>query len=70
MVPDRYPRRNWWPILHSEYSLRLRPARQGDVGVLLRPAKDGFVDYGPVLSLGTFGPSEYPLIADGLVSFF
>ena len=48
VVPDRYPRPYWWPILQSECSLQLRLARQGDVGVLLHPAKDGFVDYGPI----------------------
>ena len=48
VVPDRYPQPYWWPILHSECSLQLRLARQGDVDVLLRPSKDGFVDYGPI----------------------
>lgn len=69
MVPDRYPQRYGWPIPHSECSLRLRLARQGDVGVLLSPAKDGFVDYGPFLwDLWAF--RVYFDCADGLVFFF
>ena len=43
VVPDRYPRPYWWPILQSERSLEM--ARQGDVDLLLCPAKDGLVDY-------------------------
>ncbi|KAK3753769.1 hypothetical protein QZH41_003888 [Actinostola sp. cb2023] len=48
VVPDRYPRPYWWPILQSQCSSELRLAQQGDVDVLRRPSKDGFVDYGPV----------------------
>ena len=48
VVRDRYPRPYWWPILRSECSLQLRLAVQGDVDVLPRPGKDGFVDYGPI----------------------
>ena len=48
IVPDRYPRPYWWPVLQSESSLQLRLAMQGDVDVLRSPNKDGFVDYGPI----------------------
>ena len=48
IVPDRFPRPNWWPILQLECSSRQRLAVKGEEDVLRRPNKQGCVDYGPI----------------------
>ena len=48
IVPDRYPRKYWWPILSADSVQSMRIAQQGETDVLLRPTKNGVVEYGPI----------------------
>ena len=48
VVPDRYPRPYWWPILLADSVHRLCLAKKGDSDVLRRPTKEGHAEYGPV----------------------
>jgi hypothetical protein len=48
VVPDRYPRQYWWPILSAECVTLKCLAKKGEVDVLRRPTKSGYVDYGPI----------------------
>lgn len=48
VVPDLYPKQYWWPIISSDCVDQLRLAQKGDIDVLRRPSRMGFVDYGPI----------------------
>ena len=48
VVPVRFPREYWWPILTTECHSFGILAHRGECGVLLRPTKQGFVEYGRI----------------------
>ena len=48
VVPDRYPRPYWWPIIMADCVQSLCLARKSDIDVLRRPTTKGCLDYGPI----------------------
>ena len=48
VVPDRYPRPYWWPVISTDACQSRCIAQKGDLDVLLRPTKKGFAEYGPI----------------------